>query len=44
MNAYKVISMKEIAKDFQSPINTVETDLAELIRPGKLPYKMDQFT
>jgi hypothetical protein len=33
--------MTEIAKDFQSPIATVENDLAELIRAGKIPYKID---
>ena len=44
MKAYKVINMNEIAKDFQSPVATVENDLAELIRGGKLPYKIDQFT
>ena len=36
--------MTEIAKDFQSSVASVETDLAELIRAGKIPYKIDQFT
>ena len=36
--------MTEIAKDFQSPVSAVEADFAELIRGGKIPYKIDQFT
>jgi hypothetical protein len=41
--AYKVIDIKEIAKDFQETVDCIEGDLIQLIKWGKLNYKIDSF-
>ena len=41
--AYKVIDIKEIAKDFQETVECIEGDLVQLIKWGKLNYKIDSF-
>lgn len=39
-----MISMKEISEDFSMSIPEVEADLFELIKDGRLSYRIDQFT
>lgn len=41
--AYKVIDIKEIANDFQETVEVIENDLIQLIKWGKLNYKIDSF-
>lgn len=39
--AYKVISIHDIAKEFEESVENIEAELVYLIRSGKIPYKID---
>ena len=41
--AYKVISIHDIAQEFQESVENIEAELVNLIKQGKIPYKIDGF-
>ena len=43
VQAYKVISIAEISKEFHVSVDEIEADLVELIQSGKIVYKIDSF-